>query len=214
MTKSRLPGRKSTPAAGSPEAPSRSSDTGRFVVVKSGRAKSMRVSEGHEAYPATRPAEARAVREAAVAAAVALVAATPSGSAIDRMGRLLDLPLHSETDLVRAVTDGLPASTLRRLTEALDVDPALVGPESTIRRRLQDNARFTTDESERMVRIARVYTLAMDLFGEDRAARAWLEARQDYLPDAPPISPFELAVTDAGARLVEQLLLRTAHGIF
>ena len=211
MTKSRLPARKPAPGPASGRGASALQPTA-LLPEEATRAAPLAgpvpaLLPGL-VYPALRPAEALSVRDAAVSAA------EPSASAIDRMGRLLDLPLQSETDLVRAVTDGLPASTLRRLTEALDVDPALVGPESTIRRRLQDNARFTTDESERMVRIARVYTLAMDLFGEDRAARAWLEARQDYLPDAPPISPFELAVTDAGARLVEQLLLRTAHGIF
>lgn len=132
----------------------------------------------------------------------------------DRMGRLLDQSLRCESDVVRAVDAGLPAAAFARLTGALDIDHGLIAPESTLRRRVQDNMRFTTDESERMVRIARVHALAVDLFGDEAAAQAWLNAPGAYVPGAAPVAPYKLSVTDSGARLVEELLLRTAHGMF
>ena len=130
------------------------------------------------------------------------------------MGRLLDQPLRSESDVVRMVDAGLPAAAFTQLTSVLNIDHGLIAPESTIRRRVQDNMRFTTDESERMVRIARIHALAVDLFGDDAAAQAWLTAPAAYVPGAAAVTPYKLSVTDAGARLVEEMLLRTAHGVF
>ncbi|MCC7249858.1 MAG: DUF2384 domain-containing protein [Lysobacter sp.] len=136
------------------------------------------------------------------------------GTVFDRMGRLLDQSLRCESDVVRAVDAGLPAAAFAQLTRSLDIDHGLIAPESTLRRRVQDNMRFTTDESERMVRIARVHALAVDLFGDEAAAQAWLNAPGAYVPGAAAVAPYKLSVTDAGARLVEELLLRTAHGMF
>ncbi len=148
------------------------------------------------------------------APAVARDAIREPATLFDRMGRLLDQPLRSESDVVRMVDAGLPAAAFTQLTSVLNIDHGLIAPESTIRRRVQDNMRFTTDESERMVRIARIHALAVDLFGDDAAAQAWLTAPAAYVPGAAAVTPYKLSVTDAGARLVEEMLLRTAHGVF
>ncbi|MBP6750736.1 MAG: DUF2384 domain-containing protein [Xanthomonadaceae bacterium] len=157
--------------------------------------------------PASRVAETRRTYRVAPAK-------TPEATVFDRMGRLLDQSLRCESDVVRAVDAGLPAAAFAQLTRSLDIDHGLIAPESTLRRRVQDNMRFTTDESERMVRIARVHALAVDLFGDEAAAQAWLNAPGAYVPGAAAVAPYKLSVTDAGARLVEELLLRTAHGMF
>ncbi len=157
--------------------------------------------------PSSRVAEARRAYRAAPTKA-------PEATVFDRMGRLLDQSLRCESDVVRAVDAGLPAASFAQLTRSLDIDHGLIAPESTLRRRVQDNMRFTTDESERMVRIARVHALAVDLFGDEAAAQAWLNAPGVYVPGAAAVAPYKLSVTDSGARLVEELLLRTAHGMF
>ncbi len=149
-----------------------------------------------------------------VSPAVAREAIREPATLFDRMGRLLDQPLRSESDVVRMVDAGLPAAAFTQLTSALNIDHGLIAPESTIRRRVQENMRFTTDESERMVRIARIHALAVDLFGDETAAQAWLTAPAAYVPGAAAVTPYKLSVTDAGARLVEEMLLRTAHGVF
>lgn len=134
---------------------------------------------------------------------------------LTRMGRVLNQDVRSEADVVRIVKLGLPADAFRHLTDKVGVEVVtLIAPESTVRRRLTGRQRFTTDESERMVRIARVYSLAMDVFGNEAAAKSWLETPASYLPGDRDVSPVELAVTDSGARMVEALLLRTAHGMF
>jgi putative toxin-antitoxin system antitoxin component (TIGR02293 family) len=173
-----------------------------------------RVADMRNQYP-VKPAKKRVGNGAVLAAAaVARDAIREPATLFDRMGRLLDQPLRSESDVVRMVDAGLPAAAFTQLTSALNIDHGLIAPESTIRRRVQDNMRFTTDESERMVRIARIHALAVDLFGDEAAAQAWLTAPAAYVPGAAAVTPYKLSVTDAGARLVEEMLLRTAHGVF
>lgn len=137
-----------------------------------------------------------------------------TGTVYSRMGRLLGEQIESEVDVLRIVNIGLPSSALDRLMAEIDVDIRLVGSETTVRRRIQEKQNFTVDESERLVRLARITSMAEELFGGTRAATAWLSARSDYLPDSAPVSPLELAATDAGARVVESMLLQTAHGVF
>jgi putative toxin-antitoxin system antitoxin component (TIGR02293 family) len=131
-----------------------------------------------------------------------------------RMGKLLGTAISSESDLVRIVNMGLPSAALDCLSESIQLDPALIGSESTVRRRKMEQQPFSVEESERLVRIARTTAMALELFGETQAASAWLSNRVDYLSDARPISPIALSATDAGARFVESMMLRTAHGIF
>ncbi|WP_190285839.1 antitoxin Xre-like helix-turn-helix domain-containing protein [Montanilutibacter psychrotolerans] len=140
--------------------------------------------------------------------------APPAHSVFGRMGQLLGEHIESEFDVVKLVNLGLPSSALESLSDAIDVDYKLIAPESTIRRRLNEKQHFTVDESERLMRMARVTSMAEELFGDRSTASAWLSARANYLPDVEPISPLELSATDSGTRLVEAMILRTAHGVF
>ena len=136
-------------------------------------------------------------------------------SVFGRMARLLDIPLASESDAVRLVVAGISTYSYKRVASKLGLSASLVAPESTIRRRLSSNARFSEAESERVVRLTRVYAEAVELFGGDEsAALLWLNTPADYLPDQPAISPLHLSVMDSGARLIESHIRRTAHGIF
>lgn len=140
---------------------------------------------------------------------------TPADTIFGRMARLLDIKLASESDAVRIVVNGISTHSYKRVASKLKLSSSLVAPESTIRRRLSSNARFSEAESERVVRLTRVYAEAVELFGGDEAAALlWLNTPADYLPDQPAISPMQLSVMDSGARLIESHIRRTAHGIF
>jgi len=66
-------------------------------------------------------------------------------------------------------------------------------------------------ESDRLVRAARIFSLASDLFdGNVGSARRWLTAAQPALGGSTPI---EYASTEPGAREVEALIGRLEHGI-
>ncbi|HOV56435.1 MAG TPA: DUF2384 domain-containing protein [Rhodanobacteraceae bacterium] len=131
-----------------------------------------------------------------------------------RMSALLETPMASETDAIDIVNRGLSTKSFKRLSKRLDIPHRFVASESTVRRRLENNERFTGAEAERVLRLVRVFSEAAELFGDDALALKWMNTPARYLPDAEPITPLQVCSTEPGARLIESHLLRTAHGIF
>ncbi|MDR3557255.1 MAG: DUF2384 domain-containing protein [Syntrophobacteraceae bacterium] len=84
-----------------------------------------------------------------------------------------------------------------------------ISPRTLSRRKAE--GRLHPDESDRLIRAARVFALASELFdGDVESARNWLKAAQPALGGSAPI---EYASTDIGAREVESLIGRLEHGI-
>ena len=135
-----------------------------------------------------------------------------SASVLSRMSDVLGLKLASELDTLRLVTLGIQPKTYRHVARVLKLKANIVAPESTVRRRLGSNARFSQEESERVVRLARIYAEAASLFGDENAALAWFTTPAEFIQGQPSISPMELSATDVGARLVESHIQRTVHG--
>ena len=138
----------------------------------------------------------------------------PVRSVFGRMSQLLDVKLDSESDAVRLAAAGVTTRSYRRVARKLRIPPSLVAPESTVRRRLSSNARFTEAESERLIRMTRVYAEAVALFGDEEEALQWLGTPAAYITGQPPVAPIRLAAKDSGARLIESHLRRTAYGVF
>ena len=81
----------------------------------------------------------------------------------------------------------------------------------TLTRRKQQRS-FAPDESDRILRAARVLRRAIELFDGDREAAAeWLKTPQRALAG---IAPLDVARTEVGARDVENLIGRIEHGVF
>jgi putative toxin-antitoxin system antitoxin component (TIGR02293 family) len=135
-------------------------------------------------------------------------------SVFAQMSKLLGLRLDSERDVIRVVATGISTHAYRRAVGKLKFPAILVGPERTVRRRLASNSRFTAAESERIVRLTRVFAEVLQLFGNEEAALKWLNTPGNYVPKHIPVTPMTLAATDSGARLVESYIYRTAHGIY
>jgi putative toxin-antitoxin system antitoxin component (TIGR02293 family) len=115
---------------------------------------------------------------------------------------------------VELITRGLPWANAEALAGAFELPlerlAALLDiPLATFYRRKRAR-RFSTKESDRLVRFARLWWLACDVFEDDDAARTWLKASQFGLDGA---APLEYAVTEAGARAVEELLRRIDRGV-
>ena len=69
-----------------------------------------------------------------------------------------------------------------------------------------------SDESDRLLRAARVLDRAIALFDGDRkAALEWLGSPLRALGGE---SPLDVATTDLGARQVENLIGRLEHGVY
>jgi putative toxin-antitoxin system antitoxin component (TIGR02293 family) len=123
--------------------------------------------------------------------------------------------IRSDLDWVRAVQSGLPVTSVDTAIDELGFSPAeiasLVLPRRTLAVRRAKQQPLTRDESVRLARIARVALKAVDTFGESEKAHLWLRRPNRALRNLTPLS---LLDTDDGARLVEVVLGRMAHGLF
>ncbi len=82
--------------------------------------------------------------------------------------------------------------------------------ERTFQRRKVDHKPLSASESDRVLRIARVAERAEKVFEDPDKARRWLSSPHSLLGRA----PLELLSTDAGARAVEDELVRIDFGDF
>ena len=125
-------------------------------------------------------------------------------------------PLLVRDGAVAAVRAGLPFSSLDKVAGAVGVGRlALAGviglPSTTLARRRKAGS-LSTDESDRLVRVARLVSMAHELMGgNEAAARRWLRDPHQLLEGE---SPLERASTEVGGREVEQVIGRLAHGVF
>jgi putative toxin-antitoxin system antitoxin component (TIGR02293 family) len=98
---------------------------------------------------------------------------------------------------------------LLALTE--DVLAGLLGISRATLHRRKKSGRLGTPESERLVRFARLFGRAMEVFGSEEGAREWLKSPARACGGESPLSYSD---TEFGAREVEDLLGRLEHGVF
>jgi putative toxin-antitoxin system antitoxin component (TIGR02293 family) len=128
---------------------------------------------------------------------------------------LLGLGTRATLKLVDRVSEGLPYSAFAEFQSQTGLAASALAdlsriPVRTLHRRRAEG-RFSSEESDRLLRAARVVHLALGLFeGNMGAARRWLLDTQPGLGGAIPL---EFAATDIGAREIEQLIGRLEHGV-
>ena len=84
-------------------------------------------------------------------------------------------------------------------------------PSSTLARRKKEG-RFNAEESDRLVRTAKVFSAAVGLFEGDHAAAAqWMRSPAKALGD---VTPIEFSKTSVGTSEVEKLIGRLEYGVF
>ena len=120
---------------------------------------------------------------------------------------------EDDLGLVDAVREGLPVRVVDevlgtgRLTAA-ELD-RLALPRKTLAHR-RALGRLSAEQSDRLVRVLRVVREAEETFANPEKAHRWLRRPTSALADH---APLDLLDTDVGARRVETLLGRIAHGI-
>jgi putative toxin-antitoxin system antitoxin component (TIGR02293 family) len=87
----------------------------------------------------------------------------------------------------------------------------VVIPRRTLERRMAANALLRTGESERVVRLGRIFAKAKEVFEDSNEAANWLN---EPLESFGGQTPLQLTSTEPGAREVEQILGRIEHGVF
>ena len=122
--------------------------------------------------------------------------------------------LTSDSDLARLVEERLPLLSIESLTSHGLSDEEIytyIVPRRTLVHRKSKREPLTHDESDRAVRIARITSLAEEVFGDDAKAGRWLRKIKERFDGR---TPLEVSRTEAGARLVEEMLLQLDYGIF
>jgi putative toxin-antitoxin system antitoxin component (TIGR02293 family) len=129
---------------------------------------------------------------------------------------LLGLDTVDSAKLLKAVETGISYQSLTHLQRNLELslprllDLVQIAPRTLARRKQE--GRLRTDESDRVLRAARIFGGAIELFsGEVVAARHWLSTPQLVLGGA---VPWDLSRTEVGSREVEAVLGRMAHGVY
>lgn len=126
---------------------------------------------------------------------------------------VLGRAIHHGLDLVKAVRDGLPVEAVQHMLDTGRLTPGEVDRVILPRKTLANRRRvgsLTPEQSDRLLRVARIVALAEDTFGTRPKADTWLRRPTAALADERPL---DLLDTDEGAREVETLLGRIAHGI-
>ncbi len=117
--------------------------------------------------------------------------------------------------LAQKIEKGLPYRAFTDLRRSLGLSQDAIAhvirvPPRTLARR-QQAKRFQPDESERLIRLERVFDGAVRLFEENiEKAREWMSRTNRALDGH---TPLEACRTEIGAREVESLIGRLEHGV-
>jgi putative toxin-antitoxin system antitoxin component (TIGR02293 family) len=116
---------------------------------------------------------------------------------------------------VAELKEGLPAGIVDALGREMEMSRKELArvagvAERTLIRKIQEG-RLTADQSERMARIARLLTQAIEVLGSKERALRWLKAPRSYFGGKPPLY---FADTELGCQEVFNLLGRIEHGVF
>ena len=126
--------------------------------------------------------------------------------------QLLGEEVTSDADLARLVLRRIPLRALTCIKRIGFSDREIeqfIIPARTQRHRKANRERLTVEESDRLVRLTRIQALAEDVFGDAEEANRWLRESLGILDGK---APLDVAQTDSGARVVEQLLAKIDWG--
>jgi putative toxin-antitoxin system antitoxin component (TIGR02293 family) len=130
--------------------------------------------------------------------------------------KVLGKAIRKPDDLARLIREGLPAGTVTALAERLHIGNSVLSrklgiPQRTLTRRLSQRSLLTPAESDRTVRMARVYANAVEMIGDPKKAIEWLRTPNRALGGERPLDQLD---TDVGAQMVDDVLGRIAYGVY
>lgn len=120
---------------------------------------------------------------------------------------------QSEQKIVRLVEGGLPTRIINNLLdkgltrhEVFDI----IIPLRTWKHRRSRHQSLSREESERVLRAARILARAQAVMGSEQAALDWLRAPRKRFEGR---APLDMLRTEAGGRLVDQMLIQIDEGM-
>jgi putative toxin-antitoxin system antitoxin component (TIGR02293 family) len=118
-------------------------------------------------------------------------------------------------DFDALVRDGLPWASAHHVKKALELSDELFADwletsQRTLARWKKSRPKLSLAASDRLYRLAAIVAMAREVFEDRQAAMDWLRHPQVGLGGR---TPLELAMTEPGAREVENLLGRLEYGV-
>jgi putative toxin-antitoxin system antitoxin component (TIGR02293 family) len=130
------------------------------------------------------------------------------------LGRFIGVVPKSEFDLTRIVEEGISTESLQLLRDAgltfTEVSEIIISPR-TLKHRRSRGERLSTEEADRAVRVARILSLAENVFANRSKAFEWLRTSDDRFENRTPLSMLR---TESGGRFVEEMLGQIDEGIY
>ena len=129
--------------------------------------------------------------------------------------RVLQMKHRTALDWVSVIRQGLSSAAVDSLAKTIRVTQselavALGIPERTLARRKKEGT-LNSEESAKLVRLARVVVRAEEIFEDFDTAVDWLKSPNAALSGATPLSLLDI---DIGAESVMDTLGRIEHGVF
>ncbi|GEM79578.1 type II RES/Xre toxin-antitoxin system antitoxin [Vibrio superstes] len=126
------------------------------------------------------------------------------------------LKLGIEDAIADAVHKGFEPSVYQNIIERtrlsqIEFHNVTLIPPSTIKRRLKNNERFTTQESDAIYRLAMIIKLTTELFDDENQALEWIREGVYFLGGKRPL---DMVSTSVDFEVVKSLIGRIEHGDF
>ena len=116
---------------------------------------------------------------------------------------------------LESVEAGVPVETMTNFVSASGVELKdiynIVIPARTLKHRKSRRQPLSSDESDKLARLVRVFDQAVSVFGEIEHARRWLNKPKKRFDDR---TPLQMLRTDFGGRMVEEMLGQIDEGMF
>lgn len=122
----------------------------------------------------------------------------------------------AETGRTDAVHKGFEPKVYRNIVERVKLSQSefqhvTLIPVSTIKRRLKNEERFNTQESDAIYRLAMLLKLATELFDDEERALGWMRENVYGLGGKRPL---DMVSTTVDVEIVKDLIGRLEHGVF
>lgn len=129
-------------------------------------------------------------------------------------GQSIGIRTKNLDGLIMQLKRGFPVNSLSKLSHQMGVPENKLATtvniaQRTLTRRKKEG-RFKPDESERVLRIARLFERAIDVMGTPELARQWFRTSVKGLRGK---TPLEFADNEPGAQEVESMLDRIEDGV-
>jgi putative toxin-antitoxin system antitoxin component (TIGR02293 family) len=125
------------------------------------------------------------------------------------------ITFHDETDIIDIIRKGISKKSLDHLIAQIgytltDIASVLHVSDRNLRR-YAPSEKLSTEQSERLVEIARLYAKGEDVFGSIEVFNNWMNSTVRALGNTTPKSFLD---TSLGIRLLTKELGRIEHGVF